>query len=96
MRHLYVRIYLTLLLVVFVCIVLAGFLARQVFDDNQGNREAMAPFVQLVADQLPSDTTTPADLQRAIEELSDRLRVDLSLWSAEGALLEWMAVLLMR
>jgi signal transduction histidine kinase len=85
MRRLYLQVYFALLaiLLVFGALVATawhhGFLAEQ-------DQETLDGAAALVAERLPSDGG-PAEQQRALDALAATLRLNLSLWSADGQLL---------
>jgi signal transduction histidine kinase len=82
MRRLYLQVYLAFLAVLLVFGVLVGTAWHHGFLAEQ-DQETLEGAAVLVADRLPSDVG-PAEQQRSLDALAATLRLNLSLWSADG------------
>src|SRR3954469_3609670 len=79
MRRLYLRIYFAVLASLVVFALAAGVLWHTLADPHGGDELAT-----IAGNLLPPAAATPAEQQAALERLARGVRVDLSLYSADG------------
>jgi two-component system, OmpR family, sensor histidine kinase RstB len=87
MRRLYLQIYVAFVAILFVFAILAGMAWHHggfAFPDQESLDGAAA----LVSDRIPPGATPP-ELDKALRSLASTLRLDLTLWSADGQRLAW-------
>ena len=86
MKRLYLRVYLGFLVVLVTFAVLAGvavWIGRAVFDDDFNERSGLrSGFVYLLTRAIPPAGADPAAVREALETLSSRFRMDLTLYDA--------------
>ncbi len=86
MRRLYLQIYLTIIGSLMIVVILAG-LAWNTFGRDRFNRDVVDIVGKLTYLSLPSASAPPDRQQAAIDRLSLALQVDLTLFSADRALI---------
>lgn len=86
MRRLYLQFYLTILAILVIFAIAAGF-AWRVAVNNPRLEETFEIISEFVAEALPPPHAPRAAQQRAIDLLHGRLRVDLALHAPDGSLL---------
>lgn len=89
LRHLYLRVYLTMLAVLMVFALVAGLLVRRHTDSERGRIEQAlsqraAAWAGLLANSLPPADAPPAEQAAALQDWSQRLRIPLALDDAQG------------
>lgn len=89
LRHLYLRVYLTMLAVLMVFALVAGLLVRRHTDSERGRIELAlgqraAAWASLLANSLPPADAPPAEQAAALQDWSQRLRIPLALDDAQG------------
>jgi signal transduction histidine kinase len=89
MKTLVLRIYLSLVAVLLLFALLAGWLVKQHFDDEReqarrATAERVSGWAAVAADLLPPDRAPPEEQARALQELSSRLQVPMALDDAQG------------
>ncbi len=89
MKRLYLRVYLGFLAVLVAFAVLAGaaaWIGRAVFDDDFSERPGLrSGFVYLLTRAIPPPGADPAAVRAALEALSSRFRMDITLYDASRA-----------
>jgi signal transduction histidine kinase len=89
LRHLYLRIYLTMLAVLLVFALVAGVLVRRHTDSERGRIESAvsertAAWAQLLGNSLPPADAPPEQQAASLRDWSERLRLPLALDAADG------------
>ncbi len=89
LRHLYLRIYLTMLAVLLVFALVAGVLVRRHTESERGRIESAvselaSAWAQLLGNSLPPADAPPAQQAASLRDWSERLRLPLALDAADG------------